>query len=76
MRNKKITKTTGNQAIKKKSLTLFLFISIVVFLMIYFNKASKQVQVLKEYDLKGQLIGINEYILKNNDTILNGKFIR
>lgn len=36
----------------------------------------KKVYTLKEYSLAGKLIGTNEYIIRNGDTILNGKFIK
>lgn len=32
-------------------------------------------QVLKEYSKTGELIGTNEYVIRNGDTILNGNFV-
>jgi len=56
----------------------FGILSMIVFFAIisifsYFK--SERVYTLKEYDSKGILIGTNEYIIKNGDTIMHGKFI-
>jgi hypothetical protein len=52
-------------------LTLILTIFLIV---IYFSE--EKVYTSKEYNSKNQLIGINEYVIRNNQTILHGKFER
>ena len=54
-------------------ITSCVLISILLFLN-YFEK--EKIYTSKEYNSKRQLIGINEYVIRNNDTILNGKFER
>ncbi|MCV9926692.1 hypothetical protein OIU83_03480 [Flavobacterium sp. LS1R49] len=41
----------------------------------FFYFKDEKVCTLKEYSPSGKLIGTNEYIIKNGDTILQGKFI-
>lgn len=43
-------------------------------LLFFYNKSEK-VYVLKEYDSKTKITGTNEYVIRNDDTIFNGKFI-
>ena len=45
----------------------------IISIFSYFK--SERVYTLKEYDSKGILIGTNEYIIKNGDAIMHGKFI-
>lgn len=60
---------------KYKIVTSLLFIVVVMLIIVFFFSGEK-VYTSKEYTSKGQLIGINEYVIRNNDTILNGKFER
>lgn len=62
---------------KYKVALLIVFITIIG--LIVFNKSSsnnKKVHILNEYNSAGQLTGFNEYVIRNGDTILNGKFIK
>lgn len=54
------------------------FLLLVIFAILIFVFFFKEVKVYTshEYNSKGQLIAINEYVIRNNDTILNGKFER
>lgn len=55
-----------------------IIISIVLLIgliAIYYYFKDEKVKVLKEYNQAGQLIGINEYVIRNSDTIMHGKFI-
>lgn len=62
---------------KQILISIVIFIGIILFLFFYqFFYNENKVYVSKEYNSKGQLIGINEYVIQNNDTILNGKFER
>ncbi|AEW85550.2 hypothetical protein V8245_00965 [Flavobacterium columnare] len=64
--------------INKKHKILLPLLIIVVFgaliFIFYFKK--QKVYTSKEYNSNGQLIGVNEYAVRNNDTILQGKFER
>jgi len=63
---------------KTKYRVVFLVLSIVIIGFIVFNKHSNndRVYILKEHNSEGKLLGTNEYIIRNGDTILQGKFIR
>lgn len=52
-------------------LTIILSVFLIVF---YFSE--EKVYTSKEYNSKNQLIGINEYVMRNNQTVLHGKFER
>ncbi len=56
---------------------IFIVLTILIFGVIialcFFE--SKKNYVLKEYSPSGKLIGTNEYILRNGDTIMQGKFV-
>jgi len=43
--------------------------------MFYIYYSKNKIYVLNEYNNSGKLLGTNEYILKNGDTIFNGKFV-
>jgi len=60
---------------KKYKIVLSLFIIIIILFFVFYIGEEK-VYTSNEYNSKGQLIGINEYVIRNNDTILNGKFER
>jgi len=63
---------------KTKCKVTLLILSIVIIGLIVFNKCSndKKVYILKEHNPDGKLIGANEYIIRNGDTVLHGKFVR
>ncbi|RVU89738.1 hypothetical protein EH230_13250 [Flavobacterium columnare] len=42
---------------------------------IYFYVNNKKVYILKEYSTSGKLLGTNEYIIKDSDTLIHGKFV-
>ncbi|WP_264538520.1 hypothetical protein [Flavobacterium sp. N1736] len=54
-----------------------LIVFIVIIGLIVFNKYldDKKVHILNEYNSMGKLIGTNEYVIRNGDTIVHGKFI-
>lgn len=58
--------------IKTIIITLVVIFAISIFYMYY---SENKIYVLKEYNNSGKLLGTNEYILKNGDTIFNGKFV-
>ena len=60
---------------KKYKIVLSLSLIIVILFFVFYIGEEK-VYTSNEYNSKGQLIGINEYVIRNNDTILNGKFER
>ncbi|OWP82622.1 hypothetical protein BWK59_14890 [Flavobacterium davisii] len=63
---------------KKSIIVVSIAISLIIGLSFYFinceNKA-EQKYILKTYNSKGKLIDFYESVIKNGDTILNGKFI-
>ncbi|WP_105195226.1 hypothetical protein, partial [Flavobacterium columnare] len=62
---------------KKHKILLSLLLIIVFAVLIFvFSFKEEKVYTSHEYNSNGQLIGINEYIIRNNDTILQGKFER
>lgn len=61
---------------KKIGFIIGIFIILAIYSVYIYFKNNSEIKVLKEYNSKGQLIGTNEYIVRNYDTILNGKFIR
>lgn len=65
------------EIMKKKYKIGLLGLFIVIIGLIIFNKRlnNKKVYVLNEYNSAGKLTGTNEYIIRNGDTILQGKFI-
>lgn len=61
---------------KFKLIIIFLTIVILGLIIFYNFFKEEKVYVLKEFNLTGQLIGMNEYVIRNGDTILHGKFVR
>ncbi|WP_409819172.1 hypothetical protein [Flavobacterium sp.] len=61
---------------KNKILLSLLLIAILGALILIFYFREEKVYTSKEYNSTDQLIGINEYVIRNNDTILQGKFER
>ncbi len=54
---------------------LIIFTSIVgVCLFLYFISGDK-IEILKEYDQAGNLIGTNEYFVKEGEIVMHGKFV-
>lgn len=64
---------------KQKIISVVVFGLIVysLYLVIFnnINSNKEKTYILKEYNTNKRLIGTNEYIIRNGDTILNGKFI-
>ncbi|WP_375605342.1 toxin-antitoxin system YwqK family antitoxin [Flavobacterium davisii] len=60
---------------RNKLLLLAVILLILVITNIYFYNKEDKIYILKEYSVKGKLIGTNEYIIRNGDTIFQGKFI-
>jgi hypothetical protein len=58
---------------KNKIILVTTFFILLVALIFYFKH--EKVHTLKEYNHSGSLSGIHEYVLRNGDTIFNGKFI-
>lgn len=62
---------------KKHKIALYLLLIVILGVLIFiFYFKEEKVYTSKEYNSTGQLIAINEYVIRNNDTILNGKFER
>ncbi|WP_375605347.1 hypothetical protein [Flavobacterium davisii] len=61
---------------KYKIVISFLLLVIFAALIFVFSFKEEKVYTSHEYNSNGQLIGINEYIIRNSDTILQGKFER
>ncbi|AUX19147.1 hypothetical protein [Flavobacterium columnare] len=60
---------------KNKLLSLAVILLILAIINFYFYNKEEKIHILKEYSTKGNLIGTNEYIIKNGDSIFNGRFI-
>lgn len=60
---------------KNKNILIIIFITIVVLLALYLNFKDDKVYTLKEFSSEGKLLGTNEYVIRNSDTIMHGKFI-
>lgn len=54
---------------------VFLISMILGFLILWYCLKDKKVYTLNEYSPTGRLLGTNEYIIRNGDTIMHGKFI-
>lgn len=63
--------------LNKDIVLVFLGSFIIVCVILYFNFRNNHSDknVLKEFNDSGQLIGTNEYIIKDGDTIIHGKFV-
>ena len=60
---------------RKKLIIIFILLGILT-LLIKINFINDQkVYTLNEYGPNGKLIGTNEYILRDGDTVMNGKFV-
>jgi hypothetical protein len=63
--------------IKKLIIVLSLLLIFIIGVLIYiFYYDEQKVYTSKEYNSTGQLIGINQYFIRNNEAILGGKFER
>lgn len=60
---------------KNKIALIILFISITGLVLFYYYVDNSKVYTLKEYNSTRKLIKTHEYIIKNGDTILQGKFL-
>jgi len=60
---------------KNKKKLLIIFIALLILLTLYFFSKEEKVQILNEYSPEGKLLGTNEYVVRNGDTIMHGKFI-
>lgn len=58
---------------KRKYIVVFVVLIILIGLFFYFKDEKNY--ILKEYSLSGKLIGTNEYIIRNGETIMHGKFV-
>ncbi|MET3047417.1 hypothetical protein [Flavobacterium covae] len=61
--------------INNKKILILLTILVLVTILFYSSLKNEKIYILKEYNPSGNLIGTNEYILKNGDTIIHGKFV-
>lgn len=48
---------------------------ILLMVIIYRYFKDETVYMLKEYNQQGRLLGTNEYVIRNGDTIMHGKFV-
>lgn len=58
-----------------KSRYKIVLVIIVVFAVLFFYYRDKKVYVFKEYSPSGILLGTNEYVIRNDSTIMHGKFV-
>jgi hypothetical protein len=61
------------RSIKLTGIFILLLVCIIISILIRNNNG--YTNVLKEYSESGKLIGTNEFIIKNGDTIMHGKYI-
>lgn len=64
---------------KKKSIKLIILILLVLilgFITVFYYFKDENDCTLKEYSPTGQLLGSTEYIIRNGDTVFQGKFLR
>lgn len=59
----------------KIKITGVIFFIVCIVLYFNFRNSYSDKNVLKEYSPSGQLLGTNEYIIKDGDTIIHGKFV-
>lgn len=60
---------------KSKKILIISTIAFVGLVFIYFFFRNERVYTLEEYSPTGKLIGTNEYVLRNGNTIMHGKFV-
>lgn len=60
---------------KNTKTLIIISITILVLFLLCCNFKEEKVQTLNEYSPYGKLLGTNEYVVRNGDTIMNGKFI-
>lgn len=58
-----------------KKIYIILLTVILGLIILYFFFKNEKVYILKEYNPSGKLIGTNEYVIRDGDTIVNGRFI-
>ncbi|AMO21128.1 toxin-antitoxin system YwqK family antitoxin [Flavobacterium columnare] len=58
-----------------KRTLIILIIVLLGLISFYFYSKNESVYILKEYSPNGKLIGTNEYVLRNGDTIMHGQFV-
>lgn len=63
---------------KKRNKIILVVISVVLFaiLLLHFYFRDEKIYTLKEYSPDGKITDISEYIIRNGDTIFEGKFTR
>ncbi|GEC77707.1 hypothetical protein [Flavobacterium aquatile] len=61
--------------LNNKQIIIFIAAIVGIILCIKFFYIKNEVYILKQYNQAGQLIGTNEYIIRNGDTIMQGKFV-
>jgi len=61
----------------KHKLTLLILSIVIIGLIVFYKRSNdNKVHILKEHNPEGKLIGTNEYVIRNGDTVLQGKFVR
>lgn len=60
---------------KNKIILVVISVALFAILLLHFYFRDEKVYTLKEYSPEGKIIGINEYVIRNDDTIFHGKFI-
>jgi len=61
---------------RKKVIVFSVLLVIIIIGAIYFYNSKNTIHILKEYDSKTKITDISEYIIRDNDTIFQGKFTR
>lgn len=59
---------------KRKNIIVFVALVGLIILFFYF-KNEKKIYLLEEYNPKGNLIGTNEYVIRDGTKIMQGKFV-
>ena len=61
---------------RNKIIIAIVAVGLLSLALLFFYNKSEKVYVLKEYDTKTKITDISEYVIRNDDTVFNGKFTR
>lgn len=59
----------------KHKAIIIILVLLVGFVCIYSYFKNERIRTLNEYSPAGKLVGTNEYVIRNGDTIMHGKFV-
>lgn len=61
---------------KKYKISLLVLITLLVIFLLFFYFKSEKTYTLKDYDPNTKITDVNEYVIRNGDTVFHGKFIK